>query len=285
MKIKVVAFFVDCGNQKYLKLCKACEEVDREYCKLHGYDLEFTYLKKQDVIDFFGGREDVVIEHYKIPFIKQQLDKQDADYVVVLDTDATISKPTIKIEDLVDDKHDMFLSRGNEKVLQINLLVEVYNKIHQILQREQTEHYLVNNYYDQTIMKEYDFFRLFEWLSMGYLQHNEGFMIFKNTQLMRDFWSDCRKYQEIFINMNKDIVNEGKDCRVIKFTLLQDKYKDIFTFMPEFAQGGLANAFETHYDEDKTFVVHNFGSAMTLDQKINFVESLKTNKWWKEILK
>ena len=42
---------------------------------------------------------------YKMKFIMDHLNKQDCDYLVWIDADAAISKPTIKIEDLIDDKH------------------------------------------------------------------------------------------------------------------------------------------------------------------------------------
>lgn len=288
MKIKVVSYYVDGGSEKHLQLSKVTEQINRKYCELHGYDIQFVYMTKQEYFDFYKEDEkQVTYLDYKIPFISEQLNKQDCDYLVFLDADAPISKPQIKIEDLVDDTHQFFLCRGNEKVIQINCLINIANKINQIFQREHSEHYLTKNYYDQTIMKDYDMFGDFEWLSWSYLLFNEGFMIIKNTPTMREFWDRAYKYEmDFFIHMDRTIVSHGgQDGRVIKFMLLQKKYNPLYTFMPQFAMGGVANSFETRYDVEKHFVLHNYGQALTDEQKIEWAQSLKNNKWWKEYYK
>lgn len=48
---------------------------------------------------------------------------------------------------------------------------------------------------------------------------------------------------------------------------MQNRYKDCYTFMFDQAQGGIANAFETKYDVEKTFILHNYGEALNLEQK------------------
>ena len=282
MKIKLASFFIDLGNQKFNKMGKLCEEINKKYCELHNYELNFDYIDKQVLINLYGQCTGKEMSYYKITYIKEKLNKQDCDYLVLLDGDATISNPNIKIEDLIDDKHQLFLSRGTQKVLQINCLVNIAQKLNQIFQREQSEHYVTKNYYDQVIMKQYDLYGDFNRLSNEYIMLNEGFMIIKNTPTMRKFWEEC-EYLELNYMLDRDpkgvMVTDGSS---IDFMLIQKRYKDLFTFMYDQAQGGLANSYETAYDVEKTFILHNYGQALTTDQKIDWIQSLKTNKWWKE---
>lgn len=285
MKIKLVSYFVDGGNQKQLILRKKCEELDREYCKLRGYDIQFKYYTPKEMEDFYGTCTHKEMVAWRVHFINQQLAKNDCDYLAVLDADATISNPNIKIEDLIDDTHEFFLSRGNDKVYQINCLVNIANKLNQIFERERTEHYLTKNYYDQVIMNQYDMFRDFERLSLGYLFNNEGFIIIKNTPIMKEFWKECEEVELKYFMDSDPKSGIFPDGRSFMFLLHQKKYKSLYAFMPEIAQGGVANSFETNYNVDKTFALHNYGQALNIDQKIERVQSLKNNKWWKEILK
>lgn len=284
MKIKLVSYFVDGGNQKYLKLSKLCEEVNKRYCNLYNYDIQFDYYDKQKIINHYGTETKYCLIDYKVPFMSEQLNKQDCDYLVFVDADAAINKPTIKIEDLIDNQHELFLSRGNEKVLQINCIVNIANKLNQIFQRERTENYLTKNYYDQTIMKQYDLYKDFERLSIGYVLWNEGFCVIKNTPNMRKYFEQCTEVQKRFFIDTDPESGMTQDGRAMIFMLCQKRYKDLYTFLPEFAQGGLANSYQTHFDIQKTFVLHNYGQALNLDQKIECVQSLKHNKWWNKVL-
>lgn len=286
MKVKFVSYFIDGGNQKYKELAALTQEINKKYCQLYNYDLQYAYMTEQQFVDFYPKRDRMELHDYKVPFISFELNKQDCDILVFIDADATISKPTIKIEDLLDNEHELFICRGNEKVLQAKLIVDIHSKLTDIIKREYSEEkYVATHYWDQ-IMKEYSLFESLAWLSWDYILLNEGFIIIKNTQNMRDFYNHATFLQkEYFIDFDRQLF--GEKCyteRVIKFMLLQQKYKPLYTFLPDFAQGGSQNLFETKYDEDKTFILHNYGQALTLDQKVEQVKLLKKNKWWKGLI-
>lgn len=284
MKIKMVSYFVG-NDQKYLIYTNICSELNKKYCDLYDYEYQIDYIDKQVVTDYFGMDYPGNVIFYKNKFIKDQLDKQDCDYLVFIDADAAVSKPTIKIEDLIDNQHELFLSRGNDKIQHIHSLITSYQKIQDMLKRSQTEQkYLEKHNYDE-ILKEYDLYADFERLSIGYILFNEGLYVIKNTERTRKFFEEaCFIQNNYFYDTypKTEITLEGRSVGIM---LMQQRYKNIYTYMFDQAQGGVANSYETRYDVEKTFVIHNYGQALNLDQKIDYVESLKTNKWWKDILK
>ena len=275
MKIKIIQYFIG-NNQKYLKLCKKDEELNRKYCQLCGYDFDFIYFNaeeiKQEGIDFL---------FYKIKFIYDYLiQKQNYDYYVFLDADAVVSNPNIKIEDLIDDKHQLFLSRGNDRFGQILALRRVYEAI---IKKLSTGKQLLTCKIEDICNLGRDINDICEHISLN-IAFNEGFFIIKNDELMKDFFEDTLKIANYRKENALRPMKGGLQGRSMAMTLQMKKYNSCYTFMYDQAQGGVANSYELNYDIDKTFILHNFGQALNLDQKINQVQNLKTNKWWKPIL-
>lgn len=269
-------------DSKYMQLCKLSEQINKKYCQLHRYDYQFDYLDEQIVKDLYGGFNWNLAALYKLNYMYDILMKDDCDYLVTLDADAAINKPQIKLEDLIDDQHDLFLSRGNEKIWVINILQQLNQNIVDLFQNHRD--YLTNYNYEDMIEKNYNFYELCEIMSVGSVFFNEGFFIVKNTPLMKEYFKDCMNLIQYYTHRT---IPRGKcpEGLIMCFLFKQQKYKDCYTFMYDQAQGGLANGFEQHYDQDKTFVVHNYGQALTLDQKIDQFKKIKENKWWKDILK
>lgn len=269
MKIKVASYFVNLGKQKYTELSKLCEQLDKKYCFLHNYDFQFLYLenKEMDIVDCL---------YYKLQFIYQQLMKNDCDYLVYLDADATISNPNIKIEDLIDNQHQLFLSRGNDRIGEIMALNTIFNALKQKMNTDN----FINSSIDNICTLDINVRSACEHIYLN-ISHNEGLYIVKNTPLMKQFWKNCINLAQL----KRQTIGYYSDGRIVCIALNMKKYNDKYTHLYDQAQGGVANVFETHYDVDKTFVLHNYGDAMTIDQKIEWIKSLKYNKWWNEYFK
>lgn len=107
MKIKMIQYLTG-SNPDYNKLANEVEFLNKTYCKFYGYDYEFLRFKEQE-LEWADAVE------YKIKYISETLNKQEHDYVVFVDADAGIANPTIKIEDLIDNEHYLFLSKCNER--------------------------------------------------------------------------------------------------------------------------------------------------------------------------
>lgn len=139
MKCKIIQYLV--GNDpKYLELAKECEKVNRTYAEHYGYDFVFEYMNGDKVKEQYGKCTSKEIIAYKIKFMYDHLMKNDCDVLMFVDADAAISKPQIKIEDLIDEEHEIYLSRGNERVAQLihltnirNGMIRIFNNPDQLL--------------------------------------------------------------------------------------------------------------------------------------------------------
>lgn len=181
---------------------------------------------------------------------------------------------------MIDNKHDFFLSRGNDLWLQQMIFNNIYDKLHTLIFRDNRYY---NEFFDEPLLREYDLFKYFEAYSSSCVQFNEGLYIIKNSpimhQLLEQSWAVVRAY---FLDCAWESYS-APDGRAIRFLLLQNRYQGIYTYLFDQAQAGVANYGKTCYDVQKCFVMHNWGDATTLDQKIYLLNQLKKNKWWKPI--
>lgn len=278
MKIKIVQMFIPGQKQEYIKLANISKEINQKYCKLHGYDFQFVELEQEWIVKELGGFGWNQMAAFKQKFLADHL--TDCDYMVWIDADAAVSNPNIKIEDLIDDKHDFFLSRGNDQFLQQMVFKTIYDRVHTILFRDNRFN---TEFFSEEMLKQYDLFRYFETYSSSCIQFNQGLYVIKNSPIMHQFleqtWEVVKKY---FLDCAWPSFS-APDGRAIRFVLLQNRYQGIYTYMFDQAQAGVANYGRTNYDVDKAFVFHNWGDCTNMQQKIYLLEQLKSNKWWKEI--
>ena len=278
MKVKLIQYNFG-HDPKYLQLCKTTENLNKKYCNLYGYDHLFDYLA-EDVLTKMYGRFDWSLACvYKLQHVYDNLMKDDADVLAVLDADAAINKPTIKIEDLIDEQHDLYLTKGNEKIYAMHSVYTLYQKLTNLMNNfkilEQKDY--------NDVMKDFDLYSNCEILCLGWIFHNEGFYIVKNTPLMKQYFKDCLGLIDYFIHR---VVERGRayDGMIMDLVLLHEKYNKSWKFLYDQAQGGLANSYETHFDEEKTFVLHNYGEAIPFEKKLEQLKGLRQNKWWKKVL-
>lgn len=282
MKIKIVQYFIG-NNEKYLELAHEVEILNRKYAEIHEYDYDFDYLDSSVVEDCFGKCTPKEMAAYKLQYILDKLGQKDCDYLVFMEADVVVSKPTIKIENLIDEKHQFFISRNNDVPFQIKHINNILHELQRILSiknRIYTEYWTdilkienKNNLYDSlSTLSSYCFF------------HNEGFYIIKNVKEMEALFIDAVQ----FVYFLEDIIYDSSvvlEGRALCMTLLKEKYNSLFTFLPAYIQGAEKGAYQTKYNSETTFLLHEYGTATTLQQKINEVKNLHNNKWWMQVLK
>lgn len=276
MKLKIVQFY--CGNDPtYQELIKVVSELNSKYCEKQGYEYSFDHIERQDVDNYINTNNfRWCINAYKFKVINKHLNENDCDYLVFMDADAVVSNPTIKIENLIDNQHHIFFSRSDSKHDQQLHMVDLAQKMNVIFQKK----LLVTNYFDEFTDGFY-LFHNFERLMVGYLFMNEGFMVIKNDNLMKDFFKDADALVPYFNDLKFNTMTT--DGRIIHFLTLRNKYRDSWKFMYDYAQGSHASSNEAKYDEDRTFILHDY-QIQSFDERLNNIKQLKNNKWWNKVL-
>ena len=270
MKIKVIQFLIG-DNSEYLKIAKLSEKLNKKYCELHNYEYKFNYITDITNIDFDTACL------YKFKILLNNL--TDCDYLVFLDADAAVSNPNIKIEDMIDNSHELFLSSANFRYDHIKRLYNMHKSLTDILLNHKD--LLYNNRYNE-YYKQYNLYNDGESLSSyDLIPVNEGLTIIKNTNLMKEYLNDCNKIGEYFLNKMKTSLSP--ETNTIIFLLQQNKYKDFYCFLPSYAQQCNLGSFENAYNEDQAFILHNYGRGISFDFKYTHLQQLLNNKYWKNI--
>lgn len=281
MKIKVIQFDTRINNETI----EFGKELNKKYCAINNYDYEFEYFKYDEskylnIFEFFNGdgykdkRKDFFgIAYHKYELLEQNINNYD--YIVFLDSDAVFVNPKIKIEDLLNNQSDIYLSQDCTILANTFFLYSATMQIQQYC----------NTYYCQYI-KDFKNFanNTVDDANRSVLRRiggvwtnpagiNSGFIIMKNSNISKEFLNDCKKYYKLFENAMED-----QGC--IAFLLNTKKYKNNWTLLPDYIQG---DSFLDHpdfkYDENKNFINHICGGGTKILEGFKLV---KNNKWWRE---
>lgn len=274
MKIKVVQMYTPSQKKEYRQLADLSKEINQKYCQMHNYEYHFIQFPQQVIIDQLGSFNWDNVIAYKQKFIEEQL--TDCDYLVFIDADAAVSNPNYKIEDLIDSQHQLFLTRGDDR--QHWVFRKMYDILHDYIFKDKR---YGNQWVDQKLMRDFKFYPFFETFAQSWIQFNQGLYIIKNTEkmhyLFKQSWIIVKSY---FLDCDWQSYS-APDGRSLRFVLLQKRYKGVYTYLFDQAQANVAQIGRTKYNVDKCFVMHNWGKATTMQQKIDLMKGLKTNKWWK----
>lgn len=272
MKIKIIQFY--CGDDPvYKELVDVVADLNGEYCKRYNYKYCFEHVSREDVDNYINTNIfRWNINAYKFKVINDHLRMDDCDYLVYMDADAVVSNPTIKIEDLIDQDHSIFFSRSDSKYDQQMHMIDLGNKLNAVYQQR----LLQTNYFDEFTDK-FQFYLSFERLMIGYLFMNEGLIVIKNNQLMKDFFTDADKLVPYFNDIKYNTMTT--DGRIIHFLTLRNKYKDSWTFMYDQAQGSYASRGKSKYNEENTFVLHDY-QIQSFQVRLEHIKQLRNNQWW-----
>ena len=276
MKIKLVQYSIG-GTDAHKQICDLAKEINSKYCQLHNYDYHFYDIERQEVSKVINTQGDDRLDAltYRTIFLYNQLMKQDCDYLVYLDTDAIVNKPIIKIEDLIDEQHELFISRFDCRNELAKALSYLYNNLTFLYHHQQ----ILLKEYPDVILQKLDIFRVFESFYYGHLVWNEGFLIIKNSEMMRQFYEKAINLTSELIDLQPSFL--PTDSKVFGLLTLKEKYNKKYTYLNDFSQGGYNSQFEARYNEQKSFILHDYLINDRIE-RIEHIKQLKKNKWWKE---
>lgn len=292
------------SSDNYYALTTIFKELTQIYCDKHNYAFEFKYITNKDLLPIINNKkqynilnnlteeqerfENIVL--YKVLMTKNELEKEDSEYIVFIDSDAIISNPNIKLEDLIDNEHEIWLSLGNyEYDLNFNLK-NLVNSIQFLLAKNNSEYLnalFINTKFGYNKLfteKNIDLNNLFKLLNCMNGAFNEGVFIVKNTFKMRQLFKIICEH--FYLSYNSYTFNK---CRytsegyIMQYFLNTPTFYNSFAYMRAGIQGHIMGFLNGQYNEEKTFIQHNY-SVMAINDRLKFAQILKLNKWWRPIL-
>ena len=315
-KFKVISYFKPEDSQEapgyrqdysdkaavYKKLADVFVELTQKYCDMHGYSFVFKWIDDDDLKPIIESKdrfpvlknntektekfENIVL--YKILMTRNELYKNDSEYVVFFDCDAIVSNPNIKLEDFIDNEHEMWVSHGNNQHHYRNSLTALAKEVQLLFNDKELLSLAMDDFKNanEAFKKKYNGLnlnQLFKNMSRCSSTFNEGFFIVKNTEKMKQLFDVyCENF---YLSYQRDRffnVRFSGDGYLMDYFLNSPSFYDVFSFMPVWNQGHMMLPFGAKYDVDKSFLQHNY-SIMSIEDRLKYAEELKTNKWWKQL--
>lgn len=265
---------------------KAGTALNKVYCEMHGYDYIFKAITDEDMHhdldDYLMDDKNAFkmnIYDYRIKMIGQYMN--DYDYLIYLDTDAIVCNPNIKVEDLIDEKHGMYLFPDSTR---FGMTYDIINIANIIVNRcRQTGTVLQNPFKDLQELKLneasiYEYICRFatnpETLASGIIIVN------CHWDKLKEFINDFNRFYPLFDN---SLCDQG--C--INVLLRRKKYKDALKIMQPCLHGNpflnkmhVPGNEDYEYDENKTFICHFYSNSGKKNECKKYIEEIKNNKWW-----
>ena len=272
MKIGIISADTRISNETIIKI----KEINEKYAKINNYQFIFENF---NINDYHYEWEDLILNefskltYYRFNLIEKYLNN--FDYFVWIDSDACICNPNIKIEDLIDNEHDIFISQDGSLLSTTSWLVQGGFMIQKYL-NENKLMYLQNPEEDLSKLKIFNepIINKLRWFVTNPNALNCGFVIYKNSPIIHEFIKDIKKYYVIFEEVLRD---QGGTAVLLR----RPKYKNILKLLPLTTQGNPCWRLpDFTYNEDKNFICHFYGLDINENSPINFVKSIENNKWW-----
>lgn len=285
MKIAILQFDERIDN----KTINEVLNVNRQYCKLHGYDHIFKALKDEDThqhqLDDYmmdnKNKKNILalnVYDYRIHMIEQYMN--DYDYLVYFDTDLIVSNPNIKIEDLIDDEHDIFMFTDMGKLNSTIGILMIAQAISMKLQNDKIQYFddplkellIIENYNQSAYDRLCNIVLNPQGLASGFL------IINCHSKKLKSFIEDFRRFYPLFEHGTFD-----QGC--IATLLRMSKYKEMLKILPTYLHGcPFSNIIpEFRFNVDKAFVCHFYGSGKNIEDIWKYIEDIKANKWWSQV--
>lgn len=290
------------NSDKYLQCTELFNLLTKKYCDIHGYSFEFKYINDNDLAPIVENKkrypclvslnekqerfENIVL--YKLLLTRDALLANDSEYVAFLDPDAFISNPNVSLDEFIDNEHEFWMSPGNAEFDRRNLLNDFFNLANKLFSDNDALVSVIkdwnNGFAEFKKTYEIDVDGLFKILAAQPLVFNEGFFIVKNTERMKNmFQAICENFWFSYNSFYFNGVRYTSEGFLINMFLRNKNYEDAYAHMSMFSQGHVMGAYDAKYDEDRSFIQHNY-SVMPIEDRLKFAQKLKLNKWWKPIL-
>lgn len=260
----------------YEKIHTLTSAINKKYCELNGYHYQFDILNKS-VLDNFIDDEIFHLASdwhlsciYKYKCLLDKLEKSADDYIVYVEYDACFCNDFLRLENYIDGEHDIFYSRCNWS-FDVNYWIDNLNKLISEINRRQHD---IFNYdkYSATLLSEDIQSRLvfFRNIFLG----NEGFYIFKNSEISKKFLKAVIKYAPLFYDHTKFMCTE---TQVVQCVMSKDVFTPHIKVLPPQTQGHIWGN-SNRYDEDECLICHN--SSIAKDTLYRFLQTIANNKYW-----
>lgn len=257
--------------------------LNKKYAEIHNYTYIFNQIKlNQKLYEW----QDLIYHEENLNKLKAYITRyqlfekyiNDFDYLVYMDSDAVINNPNIKIEDLIDDTHDLFVGPDcGIFTITVHLVQSAVTVINYL--RKNNLSYLKDPDKELEQLKIFDIpiKTALKNISTNTMGLNSGFMIIKCSDIIKKFLEDYKKYYPVF---QEYFFDQGCLAKMLR----TKKYSNILKLLPLTTQG---NPYYQHpdfiYNEDKNFICHYYGVNSDLSRLMNHFQSIKNNKWWKNI--
>lgn len=283
----------------YTKIVEFYNLLVKKYCQLHNYEFEFREINnndlqdiKQQLTDDWQLLDDSTIQLktteivlYKLKYVKEVLKRNEDEYVVFFDTDAIPSNPNIKLEEFIDDEHEIFVSPGNKYMDFISASHQLLPVLSDMCNNKNNLLDLFCN--DPTVLcekiqkeKNINLIAKFEQFVKIFAGFNEGFFIVKNTPKMKKLFSlMCNNYQ---IGIHRGF-NSSADGHLMWYFLTPQYFYSSLKYMKFNCMGHHLGYGPYLYNEDTTFLLHDSDIISMKDRSKSF-EIMIHNKWWTPIL-
>lgn len=262
----------------YKKIYELTSIINKKYCEIHNYNYSFDLFTKNDLTNFldteiFDLNNDWDKSGiFKYQYLLEQLEKSTEDYIVYIEYDACFCNNILKLEDYIDNEHNIFYSRCNWSY---DLFYTWNNKIHNIINWLNSNFNEIADYNKCAITLASDNF-LTELIALRNIFFcNEGFFIFKNTDISKQFLRAIVKYATVFYDYTKACITEGQ---VLQFIMSKEKFINHLQVLPPQTQGHIYGD-SNRYNEDNCLVCHN--SSIDKEIVYEFIKNnIMKNKYW-----
>ena len=278
-KIKVIQY----DNRFPNEITLLAKEINEKYCSINGYDYSFESKDidlndYKEYLDFYENEHQAKIAflmYQKYVYIEKYLN--DYDYICYLDSDAVFVNPNIRIESLLNKRHDIFITQDCGMLASTFFVYSCFNQIYTYCQNNKLQYIKNFKEFSKNVKDEEgrSILQRLNTVSTNPNGLNSGFLLIKNSYKTKEFLSDYKKYHPIFGNAMWD-----QGC--VSF-LINSKYKKYTKILAHKLQGdSLLNHPDFKYDENVNFINHICGGKN--DKIKEGFLLIKSNKWWKTIL-
>lgn len=274
------------------------KELTQKYCDIHNYDFVFKDITANDLMPIIENKKkyNVIFQEntdreiwnnislYKILMTRNELLKNDSEYVVFFDSDMFVSNPNISLDEFIDDNYEFWMSQGNNRydfphllndlIKCINLVVNDKEIIEEIIFDKKNGLNLFKNKFNTNFIQTYKMFYF------HLKAFNAACFIVKNTEDMKHFFNMlCDNFY--IVNLNDSIL--ANDEFLISTFINSSKIFNKAKYLPFSMIGHVLGIGEFKYDEERSFAQHNY-ACVSIKDRLNLARLIKQNKWWKGFL-
>ena len=260
----------------YEKIYTLTSGINQKYCELNGYHYQFDILSKSVFIGFLDNDIFNLASEwhrsciYKYKYLLDKLERSSCDYVVYVEYDACFCNDFLRLENYIDGEHDIFYSRCNWSY-DVNYWIDNLNNLVNEINRRLHDIFDYDKYTETLLCREIQ-------PRMVFLRNiflgNEGFYIFRNSEISKKFLKAIIKYAPLFYD-NTDLM--CTESQVVQCIMSKDVFSSRVKVLPPKTQGHIYG-WSNQYNEDECLICHN--SSIDKDTLYRFLQTIAGNRYW-----